>query len=47
MVNIYGPHDPLAKSALWNRICDFMQCNSGNYILFGDMNEVRNAQEFL
>ncbi|GJR64480.1 RNA-directed DNA polymerase, eukaryota, reverse transcriptase zinc-binding domain protein [Tanacetum coccineum] len=45
MINIYGPHDPLAKSALWDRICDFMHCNRGKYILFGDMNEVRNAQE--
>ncbi|GJV95465.1 RNA-directed DNA polymerase, eukaryota, reverse transcriptase zinc-binding domain protein [Tanacetum coccineum] len=39
------PQDPLAKSMLWNRIQVFMQSNSGNYILFGDMNEVRNAQE--
>ncbi|GJV46735.1 putative RNA-directed DNA polymerase, eukaryota, reverse transcriptase zinc-binding domain protein, partial [Tanacetum coccineum] len=45
MINIYGPHDPLAKSALWDRIRDFMHCNRGKYILFGDMNEVRNAQE--
>ncbi|GJT36191.1 RNA-directed DNA polymerase, eukaryota, reverse transcriptase zinc-binding domain protein [Tanacetum coccineum] len=45
MVNLYGPHDPLAKNALWNRIRDFMQLNMGKYILFGDMNEVRNAQE--
>ncbi|GJS28227.1 RNA-directed DNA polymerase, eukaryota, reverse transcriptase zinc-binding domain protein [Tanacetum coccineum] len=45
MINIYGPQDPLAKSMLWNRIQVFMQSNSGNYILFGDMNEVRNAQE--
>nr|GEU53840.1 putative RNA-directed DNA polymerase, eukaryota [Tanacetum cinerariifolium] len=27
------------------RIRDFMQTNSGKYILFGDMNEVRNVQE--
>ncbi|GJU97701.1 putative RNA-directed DNA polymerase, eukaryota, reverse transcriptase zinc-binding domain protein [Tanacetum coccineum] len=45
MVNIYGPHDPSAKIELWNRIRDFMQTNRGKYILFGDMNEVRNAQE--
>ncbi|GJQ98226.1 RNA-directed DNA polymerase, eukaryota, reverse transcriptase zinc-binding domain protein [Tanacetum coccineum] len=45
MINIYGPHDPLAKSVLWDRIRDFMHCNSGKCILFGDLNEVRNAQE--
>ncbi|GJS87764.1 RNA-directed DNA polymerase, eukaryota, reverse transcriptase zinc-binding domain protein [Tanacetum coccineum] len=45
MVNIYGPHNPLAKIELWNRIRDFMHTNRGKYILFGDMNEVRNAQE--
>ncbi|GKC26720.1 putative RNA-directed DNA polymerase, eukaryota, reverse transcriptase zinc-binding domain protein [Tanacetum coccineum] len=28
MINIYGPHDLLAKSALWDRIRDFMHCNS-------------------
>nr|GEY20786.1 RNA-directed DNA polymerase, eukaryota, reverse transcriptase zinc-binding domain protein [Tanacetum cinerariifolium] len=45
MVNIYGPHDPLAKIKLWNRIRDFMETKMGKYSLFGDMNEVRNAQE--
>ncbi|GKC69378.1 RNA-directed DNA polymerase, eukaryota, reverse transcriptase zinc-binding domain protein [Tanacetum coccineum] len=47
MVNIYGPHDHMAKNALWNRICDFMQSHSGKYILFGDMNEVREENERL
>ncbi|GJS27063.1 RNA-directed DNA polymerase, eukaryota, reverse transcriptase zinc-binding domain protein [Tanacetum coccineum] len=45
MINIYGPHDPLAKSTLWSRLRAFMKSNNGKYILFGDMNEVRNAQE--
>ncbi|GJX34166.1 hypothetical protein Tco_0245723 [Tanacetum coccineum] len=27
IVNIYGPHDPLAKFVLWNRIHDFMHSN--------------------
>ncbi|GJQ98238.1 putative RNA-directed DNA polymerase, eukaryota, reverse transcriptase zinc-binding domain protein [Tanacetum coccineum] len=40
MINIYGPHDPLAKSVLWDRIRDFMHCNSGKCILFGDLNEL-------
>nr|GEX55768.1 RNA-directed DNA polymerase, eukaryota, reverse transcriptase zinc-binding domain protein [Tanacetum cinerariifolium] len=45
MINIYGPHDPLAKIALWNRISVFIQSHSGKFILFGDMNEVRSPHE--
>nr|GEZ37904.1 RNA-directed DNA polymerase, eukaryota [Tanacetum cinerariifolium] len=45
MVNIYGPHDPLAKFMLWNQIHDFMQSSRGKYIVLGDMNGVRNSQE--
>ncbi|GJS90518.1 RNA-directed DNA polymerase, eukaryota [Tanacetum coccineum] len=41
MVNIYGPQDHVSKLALWNRLTDF----NGSYIMFGDMNAVRNAQE--
>ncbi|GKB25356.1 DUF4219 domain-containing protein, partial [Tanacetum coccineum] len=47
MVNIYGPHDHMAKNTLWNRIYDFMPSHSGKYILFGDMNEVREENERL
>ncbi|GKA47987.1 RNA-directed DNA polymerase, eukaryota, reverse transcriptase zinc-binding domain protein [Tanacetum coccineum] len=45
MINIYGPHDPVAKVALWNRVWDLMQSHRGKYVLFGNMNEVRNGQE--
>ncbi|PWA43943.1 RNA-directed DNA polymerase, eukaryota, Reverse transcriptase zinc-binding domain protein [Artemisia annua] len=45
MVNLYGPHDPLAKAALWSRVWVFMQSHRGKYMLFGDMNEVRDEQE--
>ncbi|GKA57864.1 putative RNA-directed DNA polymerase, eukaryota, reverse transcriptase zinc-binding domain protein [Tanacetum coccineum] len=45
MINLYGPHDPLAKVALWNKVLNFLQSHSGKYILFGDMNEVRSEQE--
>ncbi|PWA99336.1 RNA-directed DNA polymerase, eukaryota, Nucleotide-binding alpha-beta plait domain protein [Artemisia annua] len=45
MINLYGPHDPMAKVALWNRVWHFMQSHRGKYMLFGDMNEVRNEQE--
>ncbi|GKE82092.1 RNA-directed DNA polymerase, eukaryota, reverse transcriptase zinc-binding domain protein, partial [Tanacetum coccineum] len=42
---IYGPQDSLAKAILWNRIGDFMHQHVGKYIIFGDMNVVRNENE--
>ncbi|GJW37835.1 RNA-directed DNA polymerase, eukaryota, reverse transcriptase zinc-binding domain protein [Tanacetum coccineum] len=45
MVNIYGPQDQVSKLALWNRLQDFMHHHNGSYIMFGDMNAVRNEQE--
>ncbi|GJW30068.1 RNA-directed DNA polymerase, eukaryota, reverse transcriptase zinc-binding domain protein [Tanacetum coccineum] len=45
MVNIYSPQDYVSKLALWNRLTDFMHHHNGSYIMFGDMNAVRNAQE--
>ncbi|GJU43716.1 RNA-directed DNA polymerase, eukaryota, reverse transcriptase zinc-binding domain protein [Tanacetum coccineum] len=37
--------DSLAKAILWNRIGDFMHQHAGKYIIFGDMNVVRNENE--
>ncbi|GJU38170.1 RNA-directed DNA polymerase, eukaryota, reverse transcriptase zinc-binding domain protein [Tanacetum coccineum] len=45
MINIYGPQDSLAKAILRNRIDDFMHQHSGKYIIFGDINVVRNENE--
>ncbi|GJR92162.1 RNA-directed DNA polymerase, eukaryota [Tanacetum coccineum] len=45
MINIYGPQDSSTKSSLWNRIADFMHHHKGKFILFGDMNVVRNENE--
>ncbi|GJW50164.1 RNA-directed DNA polymerase, eukaryota, reverse transcriptase zinc-binding domain protein [Tanacetum coccineum] len=45
MVNIYGPQGQVSKLALWNRLQDFMHYHNGSYIMFGDMNVVRNEQE--
>ncbi|PWA62328.1 RNA-directed DNA polymerase, eukaryota [Artemisia annua] len=45
MIHIYGPHDPLTKVNLWNKLQEFMQLHRGKYILFGDMNEVREEIE--
>ncbi|GJV92738.1 RNA-directed DNA polymerase, eukaryota, reverse transcriptase zinc-binding domain protein [Tanacetum coccineum] len=35
----------VSKLALWNRLQDFMHHHNGSYIMFGDMNAVRNEQE--
>ncbi|GJR07037.1 RNA-directed DNA polymerase, eukaryota, reverse transcriptase zinc-binding domain protein [Tanacetum coccineum] len=45
MVNVYGPQDPLEKITLWNRLLDFIQHHRGRYVVFGDLNEVRNEVE--
>nr|GEV88765.1 RNA-directed DNA polymerase, eukaryota, reverse transcriptase zinc-binding domain protein [Tanacetum cinerariifolium] len=45
MANIYGPQDPSAKRALWSRISNFMHHHTRRYILFGDLNEVREESE--
>ncbi|GKA16037.1 RNA-directed DNA polymerase, eukaryota, reverse transcriptase zinc-binding domain protein [Tanacetum coccineum] len=37
--------DQVSKLALWNRLQDFMHHHNGSYIMFGDMNAVRNEQE--
>ncbi|GJY45692.1 RNA-directed DNA polymerase, eukaryota, reverse transcriptase zinc-binding domain protein [Tanacetum coccineum] len=47
MVNIYGPQDQVSKLALWNRLQDFMHHHNSSYIMFGDMNAVRNEQEMV
>ncbi|GJW62012.1 RNA-directed DNA polymerase, eukaryota, reverse transcriptase zinc-binding domain protein [Tanacetum coccineum] len=45
MINIYGPQDSSAKSSLWNMIAEFMHHHKGKFILFRDMNVVRNENE--
>nr|GEX35750.1 RNA-directed DNA polymerase, eukaryota, reverse transcriptase zinc-binding domain protein [Tanacetum cinerariifolium] len=45
MINIYGPHEIAAKSSLWSRMSDFIQTHEGHFIIFGDMNEVRDESE--
>ncbi|GJZ60787.1 RNA-directed DNA polymerase, eukaryota, reverse transcriptase zinc-binding domain protein, partial [Tanacetum coccineum] len=46
MINGIGIHmDQVYKLALWNRLQDFMYHHNGSYIMFGDMNAVRNEQE--
>ncbi|GKE31452.1 RNA-directed DNA polymerase, eukaryota, reverse transcriptase zinc-binding domain protein, partial [Tanacetum coccineum] len=45
MMNIYRPQDHVSKLALWNRLKDFMHHHNGSYIMFGDINVVRNEQE--
>ncbi|GJV49258.1 RNA-directed DNA polymerase, eukaryota, reverse transcriptase zinc-binding domain protein [Tanacetum coccineum] len=45
MVNIYGPHDPPTKATLWSSLLSFAQHHQGRYVLFGDLNEVRDEHE--
>ncbi|GJQ89776.1 RNA-directed DNA polymerase, eukaryota, reverse transcriptase zinc-binding domain protein [Tanacetum coccineum] len=45
MVNIYGPQDPTAKATLWSSLLSFAQHHQGRYVLFGDLNEVRDEHE--
>ncbi|GJT75775.1 RNA-directed DNA polymerase, eukaryota, reverse transcriptase zinc-binding domain protein [Tanacetum coccineum] len=45
MINIYGPHEIATKSSLWSRILDFIRTHEGHFIIFGDINEVRDESE--
>ncbi|XP_071729093.1 uncharacterized protein [Rutidosis leptorrhynchoides] len=45
MVNVYAPQNVQDKLVLWNKISDFMANNVGDYILFGDWNAVRLAND--
>ncbi|XP_071714865.1 uncharacterized protein [Rutidosis leptorrhynchoides] len=45
MVNVYAPQRLSDKMCLWNSISNFMSSNSGDYILFGDWNSVREECE--
>ncbi|PWA62359.1 RNA-directed DNA polymerase, eukaryota [Artemisia annua] len=45
MVNIYGPQDNEAKRNLWAKLLEFRRNHQGKFILFGDMNAVRDESE--
>nr|XP_043616269.1 uncharacterized protein LOC122588209 [Erigeron canadensis] len=45
MVNIYAPQGETGKVELWNELMEFMRVNIGNYMLCGDFNSVRSAEE--
>ncbi|PWA46179.1 RNA-directed DNA polymerase, eukaryota, Reverse transcriptase zinc-binding domain protein [Artemisia annua] len=45
MVNVYGPQYPAAKVTLWRSLLSFVQHHQGWYVLFGDLNEVRDESE--
>ncbi|PWA98934.1 RNA-directed DNA polymerase, eukaryota [Artemisia annua] len=47
MINIYGPQNPLDKVTLWNTLLSFIQQHPGKFILFGDLNEVKDESERL
>ncbi|GJZ16483.1 RNA-directed DNA polymerase, eukaryota, reverse transcriptase zinc-binding domain protein [Tanacetum coccineum] len=42
---MYGPQQQPEKYILWDLLCSFIQNHQGNFILFGDLNEVRCETE--
>ncbi|GJV12046.1 RNA-directed DNA polymerase, eukaryota, reverse transcriptase zinc-binding domain protein [Tanacetum coccineum] len=45
MINIYGPQESIDKIAMWNRLLEFKSNHDGHYVIFGDLNEVRDESE--
>ncbi|GJX52074.1 RNA-directed DNA polymerase, eukaryota, reverse transcriptase zinc-binding domain protein [Tanacetum coccineum] len=45
MVNVYGPQDPIAKATMWNNLITFIQQHHERYVVFGDLNEVRDESK--
>ncbi|GJW06190.1 RNA-directed DNA polymerase, eukaryota, reverse transcriptase zinc-binding domain protein [Tanacetum coccineum] len=45
LINVYGPQQQPEKSILWDLLRSFIQNHQGNFILFGDLNEVRCETE--
>ncbi|KAL4573100.1 hypothetical protein LXL04_019893 [Taraxacum kok-saghyz] len=47
MINVYALQADVDKRALWDKISLFMANNAGEYIVFGDFNDVRHRDERL
>ncbi|XP_071688861.1 uncharacterized protein [Rutidosis leptorrhynchoides] len=45
MVNVYGPNNAGRKRLIWDKLASFISENIGEYVLFGDFNEVREEME--
>ncbi|GKC59183.1 RNA-directed DNA polymerase, eukaryota, reverse transcriptase zinc-binding domain protein [Tanacetum coccineum] len=45
MINIYGPQEKEENFLVWNRLLEFIRNHEGQFVLFGDMNEVRDESE--
>ncbi|GJZ83083.1 RNA-directed DNA polymerase, eukaryota, reverse transcriptase zinc-binding domain protein [Tanacetum coccineum] len=45
LINVYGPQQQPEKYILWDLLRSFIQNHQGNFILFGDLNEVRCETE--
>ncbi|GJR60339.1 RNA-directed DNA polymerase, eukaryota, reverse transcriptase zinc-binding domain protein [Tanacetum coccineum] len=45
LINVYGPQKQPEKYILWDLLRSFIQNHQGNFILFGDLNEVRCETE--
>nr|GFA87005.1 RNA-directed DNA polymerase, eukaryota [Tanacetum cinerariifolium] len=45
MINIYGPQKSIDKLDMWNRFLEFIRNHDGHFVIFGDLNEVRDESE--
>ncbi|GKD72978.1 RNA-directed DNA polymerase, eukaryota, reverse transcriptase zinc-binding domain protein, partial [Tanacetum coccineum] len=45
MLNIYGPQEKEENFLVWNRLLEFIRNHEGQFVLFGDINEVRDESE--
>lgn len=44
-VNVYGPHDDIARRLLWNDLLQVHANSNGRWCMLGDFNVVHNANE--
>nr|GFA91484.1 RNA-directed DNA polymerase, eukaryota, reverse transcriptase zinc-binding domain protein [Tanacetum cinerariifolium] len=45
MINIYAPQKSIDKLDKWNRLLEFIRNHDGHFVIFGDLNEVRDESE--
>ncbi|GJW17449.1 RNA-directed DNA polymerase, eukaryota, reverse transcriptase zinc-binding domain protein [Tanacetum coccineum] len=45
MINIYGPQESIDKIAMWNRLLEFKRNHDDHFVIFEDLNEVRDETE--
>ncbi|GJV01915.1 RNA-directed DNA polymerase, eukaryota, reverse transcriptase zinc-binding domain protein, partial [Tanacetum coccineum] len=45
MINIYGPQESIDKLDMWNRLLEFIHNHDGHFVIFGDLNKVRDESK--